>query len=87
MSAWSIIKNMQGQIFKIHSDFYYIDTSKGVYEAKIRDVLKKRKDAIVVGDFVELEQINENFRSKLKKILKIYQMLLFIWIQLLKNKS
>lgn len=63
MSAWSIIKDMQGQIFKIHSDFYYVDTPEGVYETKIRDVLKKRKDAIVVGDFVELEQINENSKQ------------------------
>lgn len=50
---------MQGQIFKIHSDFYYVDTQKGVYECKIREVLKKRKDQIFVGDFVELEQVNE----------------------------
>lgn len=54
---------MQGQIFKIHSDFYYVDTPQGVYETKVRDVLKKRKDAIVVGDFVELEQINENSKQ------------------------
>lgn len=54
---------MQGQIFKIHSDFYYVHTPDNVYECKIRDVLKKRKDSIVVGDFVELEQINENSKQ------------------------
>ena len=66
---------MKGQIFKIHSDFYYVDTAQGTYECKIREVLKKRKDAIVVGDFVELEQLNENqtgvcFQSFAKK--KLY---------------
>lgn len=54
---------MKGQIFKIHSDFYYVDTAQGTYECKIREVLKKRKDAIVVGDFVELEQLNENSKQ------------------------
>lgn len=54
---------MKGQIFKIHSDFYYIHTPIGEYECKIRDVLKKRKDYIVVGDFVELEQLNENSKQ------------------------
>ena len=54
---------MKGQIFKIHSDFYYVNTAQGEYECKIRDVLKKRKDAIVVGDFVELEQLNENSKQ------------------------
>ena len=54
---------MEGQIFKIHSDFYYVNTPQGEYECKIRDVLKKRKDSIVTGDFVELEQINENSKQ------------------------
>lgn len=54
---------MKGQIFKIHSDFYYVNTAQGEYECKIRDVLKKRKDSIVVGDFVELEQLNENSKQ------------------------
>lgn len=54
---------MLGQIFKIHSDFYYVDTLEGVYECKIREVLKKRKDKIFVGDFVELEQINEDSKQ------------------------
>lgn len=58
-----IIKGMKGQIFKIHSDFYYVHTAQGEYECKIRDVLKKRKDSIVVGDFVELEQLNENSKQ------------------------
>lgn len=54
---------MKGQIFKIHSDFYYVHTQNGEYECKIREILKKRKDSVVVGDFVELEQINEQSKQ------------------------
>lgn len=43
----------QGQIFKIHSDFYYVDTGAEIFECKAREILKKRKEKILVGDFVE----------------------------------
>lgn len=49
---------MKGQIFKIHSDFYYANTIDGVFECKIREILKKQREQIFVGDYVELEQIN-----------------------------
>lgn len=42
-----------GQIFKIHSDFYYVDSENQTFECKIREVLKKQKHKIYVGDFVE----------------------------------
>ena len=42
-----------GQIYKIHSDFYYVDDGRNNYECKIREVLKKQKEKILVGDFVE----------------------------------
>lgn len=60
---------MKGQVFKIHSDFYYVETDEGIIEAKLRDILKKQDAAIVVGDFVELERINgaQAFISKLYK--------------------
>ena len=45
----------EGQIYKIHSDFYYIDDGQKYYECKIREVLKKQKEKILVGDFVEFE--------------------------------
>ena len=45
----------KGQIFKIHSDFYYVHSDNGTYECKIREVLKKQKQKIFVGDFVEFE--------------------------------
>ena len=44
-----------GQIFKIHSDFYYINSNNKTYECKLREVIKKTKQNIFVGDFVEFE--------------------------------
>ena len=46
---------MEGQIYKIHSDFYYVDTGYQFFECKIREVLKKQREKILVGDFVEFE--------------------------------
>lgn len=43
----------EGQIFKIHSDFYYVNSGNEIFECKIREVLKKQKQKIFVGDFVE----------------------------------
>ena len=40
-----------------------MDTPLGVIECKIREILKKQKEQIFVGDFVELEQINENSKQ------------------------
>ena len=45
----------EGQIYKIHSDFYYIDDGQKTHECKIREVLKKQKEKIFAGDFVEFE--------------------------------
>ena len=43
----------KGQIFKIHSDFYYVDLRGETYECKLRHVLKKQKQKVFVGDYVE----------------------------------
>ncbi len=43
----------EGQIYKIHSDFYYIDDGCTTTVCKVREVLKKRKEKIYVGDFAE----------------------------------
>ena len=43
----------RGQIYKIHSDFYYVKNGADVFECKVREVLKKQKEKILVGDFVE----------------------------------
>lgn len=45
----------QGQILKIHSDFYYVDDGVNIVECKVREVLKKQRKKILVGDFVEFE--------------------------------
>jgi ribosome biogenesis GTPase len=46
---------MEGQIYKIHSDFYYVQKDNQSFECKIRQVLKKQKIKIVTGDFVEFD--------------------------------
>lgn len=59
-----------GQILKIHSDFYYVTFDDDLlYECKIREVLKKQKLKILVGDFVTCEEINP--RKKTAVIVKI----------------
>src|SRR5574344_1761884 len=55
------------QIFKIHSDFYYVHCKKNVFECKIREVLKKQKIKIFVGDFVELDEIDETRKTAVIK--------------------
>lgn len=48
---------MQGQVFKIHSDFYYIKSQEGnVFECKLREVLKKQNQKVLTGDFVEFDE-------------------------------
>lgn len=46
---------VQGQIYKIHSDFYYAASGEEIFECKIREVLKKQKEKILVGDYVEFD--------------------------------
>ena len=58
---------MQAQVFKIHSDFYYVKNLKHEeFVCKLREVLKKQKTEIKVGDFVELS-LDNNFIAKLCK--------------------
>lgn len=59
---------MQGQVFKIHSDFYYVKNLKhDNITCKLRDVLKKQKIDIRVGDFVELSNDNQFIASLLPR--------------------
>lgn len=44
---------VQGQIFKIHSDFYYVQSEGQSFECKLRHVLKKQKQKVYVGDYVD----------------------------------
>ena len=59
---------MQAQVFKIHSDFYYVKNFKGEsFTCKLRDVLKKQKIEVRVGDFVELSNDNQFISSLLER--------------------
>lgn len=49
---------MQGQIYKIHSDFYYVKNADGEFVCKLKDTLKKQKEIVAVGDIVELTDDN-----------------------------
>lgn len=55
--------NLSAQIYKIHSDFYYVNYQKNSFECKIREVLKKQRTKIVVGDFVELAQVDDDKKT------------------------
>ena len=46
---------MRGQIYKIHSDLHHVKSDGQFYECKIREVLKKQRQSILVGDFVEFD--------------------------------
>lgn len=54
---------MIGRVVKIFSDFYYVETNFGVVEAKLRTVLKKQNADVYTGDYVELEQFDENSKQ------------------------
>lgn len=58
---------MQAQVFKIHSDFYYvqpeIEGDNTIYECKLRANLKKQKIEVLVGDYVYIEEINKNSKQ------------------------
>ena len=54
---------IKGKVYKIHSDFYYVKTDLGTYECKLLQVIKKQKNEVYVGDFVELEQIIDNSKQ------------------------
>lgn len=52
---WKEFNMSIGKVFKIHSDFYYININNEIIECKIREVLKKQDKKILVGDIVEYE--------------------------------
>ncbi len=59
---------MQAQVFKIHSDFYYVKNFEHEsFTCKLRDVLKKQKIEVRVGDFVELSNDNQFISSLLPR--------------------
>ena len=70
MQIFAIIKiTMKGQVYKIHSDFYYVkpENNKGkILTCKLREILKKQKIKIKVGDYVEIEE-NEAIAKLLER--------------------
>lgn len=62
---------MIGRVVKIHSDFYYVDTELGLFEAKLKSNIKKQLKEVYTGDLVELEQLQLNekqaFISEIKE--------------------
>lgn len=50
---------MIGLVTKIFSDFYYVQVEGVILECKVREVLKKTKTSVLVGDRVKLEEFNE----------------------------
>lgn len=62
-------EKVKGQILKIHSDFYYVKFAgnANIFECKIREVLKKQKQKVLVGDFVECDEIDEQKRTAVIK--------------------
>ena len=58
---------MQAQVFKIHSDFYYVQSDFNddgtIYECKLRLNLKKQHAEVFVGDFVEIDEINNKSKQ------------------------
>ena len=51
---------MQGRIVKGIAGFYYVDVpSRGLYECKARGVFRNQEIKPLVGDYVELEEIDE----------------------------
>ena len=44
-----------GQVIKIQSDLYFVNSDSLVLKCKIREILKKQKQSVVTGDFVEFE--------------------------------
>ena len=56
----------EGQIYKIHSDFYYIDNGVETFECKVREVLKKGNEYM---GFAELYKIKKYLKESNLKII------------------
>lgn len=52
-----------GRVRKYHSNFYYVEVEGTVYECMLRGLIKKEGTEVLVGDFVELDSIDETQRQ------------------------
>lgn len=55
--------NLIGLVTKIFSDFYYVKVEDIIFECKIREVLKKTKTSVLVGDMVRLEEVSQDSKQ------------------------
>ena len=57
---------MQGRIIKGVGGFYYVDTGNGaVYECRAKGIFRKEKLKPLVGDYVEIEVLDEKEKAQL----------------------
>ncbi len=62
--------NLIGLVTKIFSDFYYVKVEGMIFECKVREVLKKTKTSVLVGDMVRLEEVNnESMQAAIVEVL------------------
>ena len=54
-----IVKWKKEKSLKYILIFYYVDYKSDVFECKLKEVLKKQKQNVLVGDDVFFEKINE----------------------------
>ena len=54
------MKNLEGKVIKIFSDFYYVQIGDKLIECKLREIIKKSGLKILVGDNVKIEDYNKN---------------------------
>ena len=66
---------LQGKVLRAQNSFFYVETPQGIVEAKLRGRLKKARIAVVPGDEVELELLEDGtgiieHRSARKNLLR-----------------
>lgn len=62
---------MQGRIIKGIAGFYYIQTEEKLYECKAKGIFRKEKTKPLVGDWVEMEILDEeNCIGNIQKIMR-----------------
>lgn len=59
-----------GLLRKYHSNFYYVNADEVLYECSLRGLLKKEGTEVLVGDWVELDNVDSATRTA-----RVYQVL------------
>ena len=61
---------IDGTIIKGIGGFYYINTEKGIYECRARGIFRKENITPVVGDYVQIEILDESNKKGSLEIIK-----------------